>query len=65
MTSSDNLPPSIQEIIHHKWECEWDDRLKAHLERLGRELECTWWDIVMDCRDLFLEEPDYPWDIND
>ena len=56
---------SIQEIILNKWEYEWDDTLKAHIQRIADEMGCPWWDIVMDCRDLFLEEPDDLWDIND
>jgi len=38
---------SIQELVLRKWECEWDDRLKAHVERIDEEMGCTWWDIVM------------------
>jgi hypothetical protein len=56
---------SIQEIILHKWEYEWDDELKAHIPRITDEMGCTWWDVVMDCQDLFLKKPDYVWDIKD
>ena len=56
---------SIQELVLRKWEHEWDDKLKAHIQRIADEMGCTWWDIVIDCRDLFLEEPDYQWDLND
>ena len=56
---------AIPEIILRKWEHEWDDKLKAHIQRIADEMGCMWWDIVMDCRDLFLEEPDYLWDSND
>ena len=56
---------TLQEIILNKWELEWGDRLKAHIQRIAEETGCTWWDVVMDCRDLFLGEPDYLWDITD
>ena len=59
---SDNC---IQEIVLRKWEHEWDDRLKAHIQRITEEMGCIWWDVVMDCRDVLLEEPDYLWNIND
>jgi hypothetical protein len=49
---------TIQELILRKWEHEWDDRLKAHVERIAEEMDCTWWDIVMGNRDLFLDELD-------
>lgn len=39
-----------------KHEEEWDDRLKAHVERIVEEMGCTWWDIVMENRDLFSME---------
>jgi hypothetical protein len=45
--------PSIEEIILTKWEHEWDEKLKAHIQRIADEMGCTWWDVVMDCRDLF------------
>ena len=61
----DDSALAIQEIILRKWEHEWDDKLKAHIQRIADEMGCTWWDIVIDCRDLFLEEPDYQWDLND
>jgi len=63
--SNDGADLTIQEIVLRKWEVEWDDRLKAHIQRIAAEMGCTWWDVVMDARDVFLEEPDYPWDIND
>jgi hypothetical protein len=57
---------SLQQRILHKWEHEWDDRLKAHIQRIAEEMGCTWWDVVMDCRDLFLERsPDCIWEITD
>ena len=31
---------SIQELVLRKWECEWDNRLKAHVERIAEELGC-------------------------
>jgi hypothetical protein len=46
---------SIQELVLRKWEHEWDDRLKAHIQRIADEMSCTWWDIVMENRDLFLD----------
>lgn len=56
---------SIQELILRKWEHEWDDKLKAHIQRIADEMGCTWCDIVMDCQDLLIDKPDYLWDIND
>jgi len=53
---------SIQERVLKKREEEWDDRLKAHVERIAEEMGCTWWDIVMENRDLFLDE--LGWDVN-
>jgi hypothetical protein len=35
---------------------EWDDRLKAHIQIIDDEMSCTWWDIVMENRDLFKDE---------
>ena len=49
---------TIQELVLRKWEHEWDDRLKAYIQRIADEMCCTWWDIVMENRDLFL----YEWD---
>jgi len=53
---------SIQERVLKKREEEWDDRLQAHVERIAEEMGCTWWDIVMENRDLFLDE--LGWDVN-
>ena len=56
---------SIYEIILNKWNYEWDDKRKALIERIADEMGGTWLDVVMDCQDLFLGEPDYPWSLND
>jgi hypothetical protein len=48
----------IQELVLRKWEDEWHERLKAHIQRIAEEMGCTWWDIVMENRDLFLDEVD-------
>jgi hypothetical protein len=48
----------IQELVLRKWEDEWDERLKAHIQRIAEETGCTCWDIVMENRDLFLDEVD-------
>jgi hypothetical protein len=29
---------------------------KSHIEHIAEEMGCTWWDIVMENRDLFLDE---------
>jgi hypothetical protein len=42
--------------VLNKWEHEWDDRLKAHIQRIADEMGCTCWDIVMENRDLFLDD---------
>jgi len=47
---------SIYELVMRKWEYEWDERLRAHVERIAEEMGCTWWDIVMENRDLFLKD---------
>jgi hypothetical protein len=65
MASIEDSDLSIQEMILRKWEHEWDDKLKAYIQRIADEMGRTWWDIVMDCRDLFLDEPEDLWDIND
>jgi hypothetical protein len=49
-------------LFYRKSEHEWDDRLKAHIGRIAEELGCTWWDIVMENRDLFLDELDDLWE---
>lgn len=56
---------AIPEIVLRKWEHEWDDKLKAHIQRIADEMGCTWWDVVMDCQDLFIDKLNYVWDIND
>jgi len=53
---------SIQERVLKKREEEWDDRLQAHVERIAEEMGRTWWDIVMENRDLFLDE--LGWNVN-
>jgi len=53
---------SIQERVLKKREEEWDDRLQAQVERIAEEMGCTWWGIVMENRDLFLDE--LGWDVN-
>jgi hypothetical protein len=49
---------TIEELVLRKWDDEWDERLKAHIQRVAEEMGCTWWDIVMENRDLFLDEVD-------
>jgi hypothetical protein len=44
---------TIQELVLRKWEDEWDEELKSHIQRIADEMDCTWWDIVMENRDLF------------
>jgi hypothetical protein len=39
---------TIQELVLRKWDDEWDERLKAHIQRIVDEIGCTWWDIVME-----------------
>jgi hypothetical protein len=54
----ENSDLSIQKLLLRKWEYQWDDRLKAHVERIAEEMGCTWWDIVMENLDLFLSDWD-------
>jgi hypothetical protein len=49
---------TIQERVLRKWDNEWQERLKAHIQRIADEMGCTWWDIVMENRDLSLDEAD-------
>jgi hypothetical protein len=65
MASLEDSDLSIQEKILRKWEHEWDDKLKAHIQRIADEMGCTWWDIVMENLDLFINEPDDLWDVKD
>jgi hypothetical protein len=30
-------------------------RLKAHIQRITDEMDCTWWDMVIENYDLFLD----------
>jgi hypothetical protein len=39
--------------VLRKWDDEWDERLKAHIQRIADEIGCTWWDIVMEKRYIF------------
>ena len=55
---------TIQELVLRKWDDEWDERLKSHIQRIADEMSCTWWDIVMENQE-FVVEPDFRWDIND
>jgi hypothetical protein len=41
-----------------KWDEEWDERLKAHIQRIAEQIGCTWWDVVKENRNLFLDEVD-------
>jgi hypothetical protein len=45
-------------VITWKVEEDWDERLKAHIQQIAEEMGCSWWDIVMENRDLFLDEVD-------
>jgi hypothetical protein len=56
---------SIQERLAYLWDHEFDERMKAHIERLAREMDCLACDILWECQDLFLHEPDFLWDIDD
>jgi|GEM_PF-1760949 hypothetical protein len=58
MVPTEDSDLSLQQLVFRKWAHEWDDRLKAHIERIAQELGCTWWDIVMENRDLFPDEVD-------
>jgi hypothetical protein len=58
MSQTENSDLTIQQLVFRKWAHEWDDRLKAHIERLAREMGCTWWEIVADNLDLFIDEGD-------
>jgi hypothetical protein len=49
---------TIQELVLRNWDDEWDERLKAHIGRIAEQMGCTWWDIFMENRDLFLDEVD-------
>jgi len=44
---------SFYELVMRKWEHEWDEKHKAHLERIAEEMGCSWWDIVMENRICF------------
>jgi hypothetical protein len=44
---------TIQELVLRKWEDEWDERCKAHIQRIADEMDCTWCDIVMENRGPF------------
>jgi hypothetical protein len=48
--------------VLRKWDDEWNERLKAHIQRIADEIGCTWWDIVMENRDVFLDEVDEIWE---
>ena len=52
-TTSPELPHQYSSIGRSAL---WDDKLMAHIQRIADEMGCTWWDIVIDCRDLFLED---------
>lgn len=52
---------SIYELVMRKWEHEWDARHTAHVERIAEEMGCTWRDIVMENRDLFLDPQKDAW----
>ena len=54
MERTEDAELALQALVFRKWAHEWDDRLKAYIERIAREMGCTWWDIVMENRDLFL-----------
>lgn len=60
-----NNSAALQGLALHKWNHEWDDKLKAHIERIAAESGCTWLELVTECRDVFLEKPDYEWSIKD
>jgi hypothetical protein len=49
---------TIQELVLRKWDEEWDERLKAYIQRLAEQMGCTWGDIVMENRNLFVDEVD-------
>ena len=53
---------TIQDLVLTKGKYEWDQGLKAHIKRIADEMDCTWWDIVMENRDLFLDELDELWE---
>jgi hypothetical protein len=53
---------TIHELVLRKWDDESDERLKAHIQRIAEEMGCTWLDIVMENRDLFLDEVDDIWE---
>lgn len=52
---------SIHELVLRKWEHEWGAQLKAHVERIAEEMGCTWWDIVVENRELFLDGQGDQW----
>jgi hypothetical protein len=62
MVPTEDSDLSLQQLVFRKWAHEWDDRLKAHIERIAQELGCTWWDIVMENRDAFLDAVDELWE---
>ena len=55
MGRTDDSELALQKLMFRKWAHEWDYQL-AHIERIAREMGCTWWEIVMENRDLFLDE---------
>jgi hypothetical protein len=65
MRQNEDSDLSLQQLVFSKWKDEWDQERKAHIERIAEEMGCTWRDIVMDCRDLFLDESGHQGHIND
>lgn len=55
----------LRALILYKWDHEWDARLKGHIERIADEIGCDWWEIVMECPDLFLTETGFDWTLCD
>jgi len=51
---------ALQTLMFRKWAHAWDAQLKAHIERIAREMGCTWWEIVVENLDLFLGEKQNP-----
>lgn len=52
----------IHALVLRKCAHEGDTRLKAHVERIAQEMGCTWHNIVMENRNLFLHAAHGDWD---
>ena len=51
---------STEEIIFYKWKHEWSEPLKARILAVAEELDCTLWDVVIECMGRYLDDLDDP-----